>query len=1183
MHNKAGIISHIYLTILLLLSANGIMAQRFFNLTADEVKIDSVMPMVGYTMPLPDNYADSVYTAEVKYAEYIDMTAADIEAYNRYCGEPLPSHPIVHQAVITTKKKSQMTFSLSPLVYREGRHQILVSYMLDIQSSAAQHAKGSSRAGINDNRYAAHSVLASGRWAKISVGETGIYQLTEEVARKAGLRDFSKVKIYGYGGNRQPEVLSESYLRETDDLQEIPTITINGRRLFYGKGPVSWASARSNDRVRNPYSTNGYYFITESEGEPLTMTEDELKNTFMLSPDGYHTLHEVDNYAWFEGGRNLVEGAAISDSKTYTVKHPSGEDKRGYVCVVVTAGSDSRYSISMNDSIIGGGEISLKDYDKAMFQTVNYTVNNLVEENKVKISVTDGGPLRLDYIALRSDNHVPMPDLAATSFPVAQYVYNITNQDHHADTAVDLTILIPTSQLYLEQAERLKKHHESHDGMSVRIVPADELYNEFSSGTPDVTAYRRYMKMMYDRATTEDEQPRYLLLFGDCMWDNRLLTPECRSLNADNLLLCFESENSYNEVNCYVSDDFIGMLDDNEAISTGRDFSGTPDIGIGRLPATSETIAKIMVDKTIAYATNENVGSWQNTIMFMGDDGNENLHMRDVNIVADNVIKKYPGYNVRKVMWDAYKRKESSTGNRYPDVEDAIKAQQQSGALIMDFAGHGAPNSLSHEYVLQLTDFQEFTNANFPLWVTASCDIGPFDGTQVNIGETILTNVKGGGIAFYGTTRTVYANYNKYMNDKFVEAVLGTTNGRRNTLGDAVRLAKDSVIINRYDMTVNKIQYSLLGDPALTLNTPKSLCVIDSINGRPIDSGELPMVKANSKVRISGHVEDNGKLLEDMDGLVSVMVRDNLETITTLQNDPKETPNAFTFKDRTKKLFFGTDNVKKGRFSVTFTVPSDINYSNQNGLITLFAYTEDASITAHGESDRFLIGGSEDVANDSIGPSLYCYLNSPSFVNGGDVNATPYFVAEVKDKDGVNASGSGIGHDMQLVIDNELAMTYNLNDNFQFDFGTYTSGKTYFSIPTLSEGPHTLRFRAWDILNNPSTATLSFNVVSSQKPTIVDVNVTKNPAKTSTTFIATHDRPGSQVIMKVEIFDMSGRLLHTISQTTTTNSATTTMNWDLKTGNGNRLQTGIYLYRVNVSGENTAIASKAKKLIIINN
>ena len=84
-------------------------------------------------------------------------------------------------------------------------------------------------------------------------------------------------------------------------------------------------------------------------------------------------------------------------------------------------------------------------------------------------------------------------------------------------------------------------------------MPADELYNEFSSGTPDANAYRRYLRMLSDKAQSEADMPKYLLLFGDCVWDNRMLTSGCRILNTDDYLLCFGSACSAREPDCILA------------------------------------------------------------------------------------------------------------------------------------------------------------------------------------------------------------------------------------------------------------------------------------------------------------------------------------------------------------------------------------------------------------------------------------------------------------------------------------------------------------------------------------------------------------------------------------------------------------------------------------------------------
>lgn len=389
--------------------------------------------------------------------------------------------------------------------------------------------------------------------------------------------------------------------------------------------------------------------------------------------------------------------------------------------------------------------------------------------------------------------------------------------------------------------------------------------------------------MLYDRATTEADMPRYLLLMGDCMWDNRMLTPACSNLSADDYLLCYESENSFNDVYCYVDDGFFALLDDGEG---GNPLSADKlDVAVGRLPVTTANEAKNMVDKIIRYAANNEAGDWQNTIMFMGDDGNSNIHMRDVNAVADDIAARYPGFLIKKVMWDAYNEETSSTGNRYPEVSALIKAQQQAGALIMDYGGHGIEYQISHERVLELNDFKTFTNTHLPLWITASCDIMPFDGTKETIGEQAVLNAQGGAIAFFGTARTVITTYNKEINHAFLNYVLSLQNGKPTTIGEAQRLAKNQMITDRLDLTCNKLQYALLGDPALALPLPTLTAVVDSINGEEVAASALPTMKAGQRVRISGHIEN----APHFTGLVSITVRDSRELITCKMNNSAET------------------------------------------------------------------------------------------------------------------------------------------------------------------------------------------------------------------------------------------------------------------------------------------------------
>ncbi len=1155
-------------------------AQRFFNLTAAEVRVDSALPRFSHAIPLSGAYADSLYTVSIAYPEFIDMTAADVARCKSMSGARFAALPPVTQRIVTSRRKASLEITFCPVVLRDGRYQVLVSFMLDVQARPKSRAARRQRATAASaaERYAANSVLATGRWAKIRVPATGVYQLTETLIRKAGFTDLSRVRVYGYGGALLQERLDGADLQAHDDLREVPICAVGSKRLFHAQGPVSWSSDNATVRTRNPYSQYGYYFITQADEPTATIDSAQFVSGFYPSADDTHWLHEVDNYAWYHGGRNLYEDTPVNAGSQHDYALPgfAAHQLRARLSVCVSSGTATSVQLLRNGTLLGTIDLSPDSYSKgaSALRVIDITPADTVGDH-LTIKTISGGPARLDYISLAYDQPREAPRLSAVSAE-PEYVYNITNQNHHADGPSDMVIIIPTSQKLLAQAQRLAQYHEQHDSLRVRIVPADELYNEFSSGTPDASAYRRYLKMLYDRAATDSDLPRYLLLFGDGVWDNRMLSSATRRLDPDDYLLCYESENSFSELYCYVDDGYYTLLDDGEGADLLSSDKG--DVAVGRFPVTTAEEARAMVDKTIAYADNANAGAWQNVLMFMGDDGNNNIHMEDADAAAEQTASLHPGFLIKKVMWDSYARESSATGHTYPGATRDIKRQMNNGALVMDYSGHGRAEQLSHEAVLRISDFEQFTNANLPLWITASCDIMAFDGVTPTLGEAAVLNSRGGAVAFWGTTRTVQTLYNRSINMAFMRHVLSTPGGKPLAIGEAQRLAKNEMIATGQDVTANKLQYSLLGDPALALHLPTLKVVVDSIDGQPASAGRIAL-QVGRVARVSGHVEGAA----DFDGVVTGVVRDVSEQVTCLVNDPQETQDPFTYTDRRNVIYQGSDSIRRGRFTLTFAVPRDISYSDATALINLYAVDHTHTRIANGAYANFTVGGGSTLRTDSIGPSVYCYLNSPQFVNGGRVNTTPYFVAEITDEDGINTADGGIGHDMQLVIDGDMTRTYTLNDNFVFDFGTYTRGTTYYNIPALAPGPHTLTFRVWDVLNNATTTRLDFTVVQGLEPTIFSVGLSKNPATSSTTFIVNHDRTGSDMDIDIEVFDMSGRLLWTHHENGVPTTGAYTVDWDLTLDSGARLQTGVYLYRVRAGSDGSKKTSKAKKLIVISN
>ena len=277
------------------------------------------------------------------------------------------------------------------------------------------------------NRYADHSVLAEGRWVKIKVAETGFHQLTDDMLVKAGFSDPARVKVYGYGGALQPEQLTDDYLQATDDLKELPVCRQQGRTLFYAVGPVNWSQATNPYRERNHYSDYGYYFLTENSDEPLLLDSETFVSNHYPVPGDYHSLHEVDNFAWYHGGRNLYEREVleVGVDRNYIL---TSQERTGKVTVSMSYKDYCNATLLVNDSVVGSIQVDEKTvkspqnraypdkFCKAVQDVWTFTLMNIkTGENKVTIRKESGAEMRLDYIVLSSTHPRPVTDGARNS------------------------------------------------------------------------------------------------------------------------------------------------------------------------------------------------------------------------------------------------------------------------------------------------------------------------------------------------------------------------------------------------------------------------------------------------------------------------------------------------------------------------------------------------------------------------------------------------------------------------------------------------------------------------------------------------------------------------------------------------------------------------------------------------
>lgn len=683
-----------------------------------------------------------------------------------------------------------------------------------------------------------------------------------------------------------------------------------------------------------------------------------------------------------------------------------------------------------------------------------------------------------------SDQYVAVNTSA--SFPTPETVGTVENQDLHALDSINLLIIVPANGILTEQAQRLAAVHTQKDSIRCAVVRADQIYNEFSSGTPDATAYRRLMKMLYDKQYTESpitgtqKGELNLLLFGNCLWDNRFVTSGLKGKSQDDYLLAYESDNSWSHTDSYVLEEYFTLLADEKGVSPLKE---KPDCGVGRLPVSSVGEAKGVVDKLSQYIYNVYADAWKNTICMMGDDDVTTIHMEDAENVLTNTQKLFPDYRYKRIYWDSYERQQSATGNTYPGVIADINQTMQEGALIMNYTGHGVNYALSHEQVMKTINFQEWKSPRLPLWITAACDVAPFDMNMENLACEAVLNKQGAAMGFIGTARTVYSAPNRTINRNFMSHAFATkNNGQPFTIGEALAQAKVDIIeaktyLSKLD-TINKAHFILLGDPAIRFITPTYKVKIDTFNGEAIDTRNLPTISAGETVTIGGHIVDaQGELATQFDGVISPLVYDTEEHIVCKNNIGAE-GKPFEYDDRTRTLYAGTDTVTAGKFKFTFPVPLDINYSNGKGLILLYATSLEKDAEAQGRFEDFRIGGtSPEILADTVGPKIATFSDGFNMTQYHYTTTTPTFYIELNDTSGINTTGNGLGHDIVAIIDGNEATTYTLNSYFTQFLGDYRSGSITYTLPAIPAGKHSLVIRAFDTLNNMGQANYQFEAV----------------------------------------------------------------------------------------------------------
>lgn len=789
----------------------------------------------------------------------------------------------------------------------------------------------------------------------------------------------------------------------------------------------------------------------------------------------------------------------------------------------------------------------------------------------------------LTQFVLPTDNLKEFIAFTGLSYLTPSISGKVVNQNLHAISNKQMIIVVHPD--FYDEAMQLASIHEKEDNISTAVVTPQQIYNEFSSGAQDATAIRSFVKMMYDRAVTPGDLPRYLLLFGDGSYDNKT-----NNSSNTNFIVTHQSDLSTVITDSYTSDDYFGLLDDTEGeyIVGGSDAI---DIGIGRFPVKTKAEAQVAVNKINTYiktgippnttnsaCLNNNLssfGDWRNIVCFVADDEDGVTHINQANTIADSIASLHKDYTVDKIFLDAYRQESTPGGQRYPGVNEAINQRLDKGCLIFNYTGHGGERGLAAEQIVTVAQINKWNNKNkLPLFVTATCEFSRYDDKEVtSAGEYVFLNPNGGAIALLTTVRLVYANPNFELSKDFYNVAFTPVNGVMPRLGDLYVHTK----VN--NLNSNSRNFSLLGDPALRLAYPKYEVVTDSVNNSVVSSTSSDTLKALSIVTITGHIENNGTILTSYNGVLQPTVYDKAQAITTLVNDPNS--GAYTFDIQKNVLYKGQVSVTNGFFKFTFIVPKDIAYKYGVGRISYYA--ENGNEDANGYYNKVVIGGYNEAAtSDNVGPEINLYMNDNKFVYGGTTNENADLFATVKDDNGVNTVGNGIGHDITAILDANTEKAVVLNDYYQSDLNSYKSGTIRYPFKALSKGSHTLNLKVWDVYNNSSESRTEFVVSESAELALTHVLNYPNPFTTRTQFYFDHNQCCQLLNVEIHIFTVSGKLVKKMSKYVYADGYhSDPIEWNGRDEFGERIAKGVYVYRIKVKTAKGLTAEKYEKLVIL--
>jgi hypothetical protein len=225
-------------------------------------------------------------------------------------------------------------------------------------------------------------------------------------------------------------------------------------------------------------------------------------------------------------------------------------------------------------------------------------------------------------------------------------------------------------------------------------------------------------------------------------------------------------------------------------------------LAVGRIPARTRDQVNILVEKILAYETENNLVGVSSRILAIAD-GQEASFKSD----AETFLAYFPATYAPVLLTPP-------AGEN--DASRQISSALDEGVLFMSYFGHGSITMLGKDRIFSAEDGENLTNGNvLPIMINITCLAGLFTHPEAeSLTEAMLWNPDGGAVAALSATSLTIPSDQAFLSKALVDALLENPNAR---LGQLLLLAQQTLPLENEGVREVMETFLLFGDPALKL------------------------------------------------------------------------------------------------------------------------------------------------------------------------------------------------------------------------------------------------------------------------------------------------------------------------------------------------------------------------------